>query len=208
VICDPQLTVGMPPRITAGTGMDALSHCLEAYCAPGYHPMADGIALEGMRLVKQALPRVYAQPDDIEARGDMMTAAAMGATAFQKGLGGMHALSHPVGALYDTHHGMTNAVFMPYVLAFNRSAIEERITRLAAYLQLKRADFTGFLDFVLELRAQLGVPHTLQELGVEANRAGEIAKMAEADPSAGGNPVKFDAAAAAKVLDAALAGRV
>lgn len=135
VICDPQLTVGMPPRITAGTGMDALSHCLEAYCAPGYHPMADGIALEGMRLVKNALPRVYTQPDDIEARGDMMTAAAMGATAFQKGLGGMHALSHPVGALYDTHHGMTNAVFMPYVLAFNRSAIEERIARLAAYLQ-------------------------------------------------------------------------
>lgn len=208
VICDPQLTVGMPPRITAGTGMDALSHCLEAYCAPGYHPMADGIALEGMRLVKQALPRAYAQPDDIDARGDMMAAAAMGATAFQKGLGGMHALSHPVGALYDTHHGMTNAVFMPYVLAFNRSAIEERITRLAAYLQLKRADFIGFLDFVLDLRAQLGVPHTLPEFGVDGTRAGEIATMAEADPSAGGNPVKFDAKAAAKVLDAALAGRV
>jgi alcohol dehydrogenase class IV len=208
VICDPQLTVGMPPRITAGTGMDALSHCLEAYCAPGYHPMADGIAVEGMRLVKQALPRAYAQPDDIDARGDMMTAAAMGATAFQKGLGGMHALSHPVGALYDTHHGMTNAVFMPYVLAFNRSAIEERIARLAAYLQLKRTDFTGFLDFVLELRAQLGVPHTLSEFGVDGNRAGEIAAMAEADPSAGGNPVMFDAAAAAKVLDAAMTGRV
>lgn len=208
VICDPQLTIGMPPRITAGTGMDALSHCLEAYCAPGYHPMADGIAVEGMRLVKQALPRAYAQPGDIDARGDMMTAAAMGATAFQKGLGGMHALSHPVGALYDTHHGMTNAVFMPYVLAFNRSAIEERIARLAAYLQLKRTDFTGFLDFVLELRAELGVPHTLPEFGVDGNRAGEIATMAEADPSAGGNPVKFDAAAAAKVLDAALSGRV
>lgn len=208
VICDPQLTVGMPPRITAGTGMDALSHCLEAYCAPGYHPMADGIAVEGMRLVKQALPRAYAQPDDIDARGDMMTAAAMGATAFQKGLGGMHALSHPVGALYDTHHGMTNAVFMPYVLAFNRSAIEERIARLAAYLQLPRTDFTGFLDFVLELRAQLGVPHTLPEFGVDGNRAGEIATMAEADPSAGGNPVKFDAAAATKVFDAALVGRV
>ena len=208
VICDPQLTIGMPPRITAGTGMDALSHCLEAYCAPGYHPMADGIAVEGMRLVKQALPRAYAQPGDIDARGDMMTAAAMGATAFQKGLGGMHALSHPVGALYDTHHGMTNAVFMPYVLAFNRSAIEERIARLAAYLQLKRTDFTGFLDFILELRAELGVPHTLPEFGVDGNRAGEIATMAEADPSAGGNPVKFDAAAAAKVLDAALSGRV
>jgi alcohol dehydrogenase len=208
VICDPELTVGMPPRITVGTGMDALSHCLEAYCAPGFHPMADGIAVEGMRLVKDALPRVHAQPDDIEARGMMMTAAAMGATAFQKGLGGMHALSHPVGALYDTHHGMTNAVFMPYVLTFNRSAIDERIARLAAYLQLPRADFTGFLDFILGLRAQLGVPHTLPEFGVEGNRAGEIAAMAEADPSAGGNPVKFDAAAAGKVFDAALSGRL
>lgn len=208
VICDPALTVGMPAKITVGTGMDALSHCLEAYCAPGYHPMADGIAVEGMRLVKQALPRVYAQPDDLEARGDMMAAAAMGATAFQKGLGGMHALSHPVGALYDTHHGMTNAVFMPYVLAFNRSAIEERIERLAAYLQLPRQDFAGFLDFVLELRASLGVPHALEEFGVNGDRAGEIAVMAEADPSAGGNPVKFDSAAAAKVFDAALTGRV
>ncbi|HEY5971963.1 MAG TPA: iron-containing alcohol dehydrogenase [Pseudoxanthomonas sp.] len=208
VICDPELTVGMPAKITAGTGMDALSHCLEAYCAPGFHPLADGIAVEGMRLVKNALTRVYAQPDDIEARGDMMAAAAMGATAFQKGLGGMHALSHPVGALYDTHHGMTNAVFMPYVLAFNRGAIEERIARLAAYLQLPRAGFTGFLDFILDLRAKLGVPHTLPEFGVDGNRAGEIATMAEADPSAGGNPVKFDAAAAAKVFDAALSGRL
>ena len=208
VICDPALTVGMPAKITVGTGMDALSHCLEAYCAPGHHPMADGIAVEGMRLVKQALPRVHAQPGDIEARGDMMTAAAMGATAFQKGLGGMHALSHPVGALYDTHHGMTNAVFMPYVLAFNRGAIEERIERLAAYLRLARQDFTGFLDFVLELRASLGVPHTLGEFGVSGDRAGEIAVMAEADPSAGGNPVKFDSVAAAKVFDAALSGRL
>ena len=208
VICDPELTVGMPAKITAGTGMDALSHCLEAYCAPGYHPMADGIAVEGMRLVKQALPRVYAQADDIVARGDMMAAAAMGATAFQKGLGGMHALSHPVGALFDTHHGMTNAVFMPYVLAFNRSAIEDRIVRLAAYLQLPRADFTGFLDWVLALRASLGVPHTLPELGVDAGRIDQIAAMAAVDPSAGGNPVQFDASAAAQVLAAACDGRL
>ena len=208
VICDPELTVGMPAKITAGTGMDALSHCLEAYCAPGYHPMADGIAVEGMRLVKQALPRVYAQADDIDARGDMMAAAAMGATAFQKGLGGMHALAHPVGALFDTHHGMTNAVFMPYVLAFNRSAIEERIVRLAAYLQLPRADFVGFLDWILELRASLGVPHTLPELGVDAGRIGEIAAMAAVDPSAGGNPVLFDASAAAQVLASACDGRL
>jgi alcohol dehydrogenase class IV len=138
----------------------------------------------------------------------MMAAAAMGATAFQKGLGGMHALSHPVGALFDTHHGMTNAVFMPYVLAFNRSAIEDRIVRLAAYLQLPRADFNGFIDWILELRASLGVPHTLPELGVDEGRIGQIAAMAAVDPSAGGNPVQFDASAAEQVLVAACNGRL
>jgi alcohol dehydrogenase class IV len=208
VICDPALTVGMPAKITAGTGMDALSHCLEAYCAPGFHPMADGIAVEGMRLVRQALPRAFATPDDIDARGDMMAAAAMGATAFQKGLGGMHALSHPVGALFDTHHGMTNAVFMPYVLMFNRSAIEVRIARLSAYLGLPRADFIGFVDWILELRASLDVPHTLPEFGVDPARIAEIAPMAAADPSAGGNPLPFDAAAAANVFEAACVGRL
>ncbi|MFZ5638361.1 MAG: iron-containing alcohol dehydrogenase [Pseudomonadota bacterium] len=208
VICDPALTVGMPAKITAGTGMDALSHCLEAYCAPGFHPMADGIAVEGIRLVRGALPRAYATPDDLDARGDMMAAAAMGATAFQKGLGGMHALSHPVGALFDTHHGMTNAMFMPYVLVFNRSAIEDRIARLAAYLGLPRADFHGFLDWILELRAALGVPHTAGELGVDPARAADIATMAAADPSAGGNPLTFDADAAARVFAAACEGRL
>jgi len=208
VICDPALTVGMPPKITAGTGMDALSHCLEAYCAPGFHPMADGIAVEGMRLVARALPRVYADPNDLDARGEMMAAAAMGATAFQKGLGGMHALSHPVGAMFDTHHGMTNAVFMPYVLSFNRSAIEERIARLAAYLGLPRADFSGFLDWILELRATLGVPNTLPALGVDPARASEIAPLAAADPSAGGNPLPFDAAAAERVYMSACEGRL
>ncbi|PKM40252.1 MAG: alcohol dehydrogenase, partial [Gammaproteobacteria bacterium HGW-Gammaproteobacteria-1] len=152
VICDPELTVGMPAKITAGTGMDAFSHCLEAYCAPGFHPMADGIAVEGIRLIARALPRVMREPTDIDARGQMMAAAAMGATAFQKGLGGMHALAHPIGALYDTHHGMTNATLMPYVLAFNRSAIDQRITRLAAYLGLPLPDFDSFLQFVLQLR--------------------------------------------------------
>ncbi|TXH77215.1 MAG: iron-containing alcohol dehydrogenase [Lysobacteraceae bacterium] len=208
VICDPALTVGMPAKITVGTGMDALSHCLEAYCAPGFHPMADGIAVEGMRLVARALPRVCAHPDDLDARGEMMAAAAMGATAFQKGLGGMHALSHPVGALFDTHHGMTNAVFMPYVLAFNRSEIAQRIARLSAYIGLQRADFAGFLDWILELRATLGVPHTLPELGVDPSRAAEIAPMAAADPSAGGNPLPFDARAAAQVFEAACEGRL
>ncbi|MCY1298236.1 1,3-propanediol dehydrogenase [compost metagenome] len=196
----------MPAKITAGTGMDAFAHCLEAYCAPGFHPLADGIAVEGMRLVAGALQRAVQTPDDLDARADMLAAAAMGATAFQKGLGGMHALSHPVGALYDTHHGMTNAVFMPYVLQHNRSAIEERITRLAAYLQLPKADFTGFLDFVLALRAAIGVPHTLVELGVDDAQAGLIAQMAVVDPSAGGNPLPLDEAATRAIFDAAYQG--
>lgn len=206
VICDPALTVGMPAKITAGTGMDAFSHCLEAYCAPGYHPMADGIAVEGMRLIAGALPRAARTPDDLDARADMMAAAAMGATAFQKGLGGMHALSHPVGALYDTHHGMTNAVFMPYVLQFNRTAIEERITRLAAYLGLAKPGFDGFLDFVLALRAGVGVPHTLPELGVDDRQAELIAEMALVDPSAGGNPRPLDKDGVRAIFEAASRG--
>ena len=136
-ICDPELTVGMPPMITAGTGMDALAHCLEAYCGPFYHPLADGIAVEGMRLVKENLLRAYRTGSDLEARTHMMSAAAMGATAFQKALGAIHSLSHPVGSLYDTHHGLTNAVFMPYVLVFNRGAISGKIERLSAYLGLE-----------------------------------------------------------------------
>src|SRR3546814_911444 len=207
VICDPELTLSMPAKSTAGTGMDAFSHCLEAYCAPGFHPMADGIAVEGMRLIATALPRVMREPNDIEARGLMMAAAAMGATAFQKGLGGMHALAHPIGALYDSHHGMTNATLMPYVLAFNRSAIEERVTRLAAYLGLPMADdFDSFLQFVLHLRREVGVPHTLPDLGVDDRHAALIAKMAVEDPSAVGNPVPLTEAAAAAIFKAASAG--
>jgi len=208
VIDDPELTVGLPAHVTAATGMDALSHCLEAYCAPGFHPLADGVAVEGVRLIATALPRVMQDPSDLDARAEMMAAAAMGATAFQKGLGGMHALAHPIGALFDSHHGMTNATLMPYVLAFNRHAIEERIARLAAYLGLPQASFDGFQAFVLNLRQQVGVPHTLGELGVDAHRSDEIAAMAIQDPSAGGNPVQFDLTAAQSVLAAAFAGRI
>ncbi|UVE18449.1 iron-containing alcohol dehydrogenase [Pseudomonas sp. LS44] len=208
VISDPALSVGMPAKITAGTGMDALSHCLEAYCAPGFHPLADGIAVEGMRLIAGALKRAVFTPEDLDARADMLAAAAMGATAFQKGLGGMHALSHPVGALYDTHHGMTNATFMPYVLQFNRTAIDERITRLAAYLGLPKPSFTSFLDFVLELRAAIGVPHSLAELGVDDEHAALIAQMAVVDPSAGGNPLPLSETDTAGIFAAALAGRL
>ena len=208
VICDSELSVGMPPKITAGTGMDALSHCLEAYCAPGFHPLADGVAVEGMRLIASALPRVMAAPTDLQARADMLAAAAMGATAFQKGLGGMHALSHPVGALFDTHHGMTNATFMPYVLAYNRSAIDARLTRLSAYLGLPEPGFDSFQHFVLNLRSRVGVPHTLAELGVDESRSEEIIAMAVLDPSAGGNPLPFTAEAARNILGKAFTGDV
>ena len=211
VIADPELTVGMPPFITAGTGMDALAHCLEAYSAPGYHPMADGIAVEGIRLVFENLPKAFADGRDLTARAHMMSAAAMGATAFQKGLGAIHSLSHPVGALYDTHHGMTNAVFMPYVLAFNRAAIEERIERLAAYCGIA-GGFDGFAEAVAALRRELKVPHTLPELiqGLEMDgaRRSLIADMAVVDPTAGGNPVELTKEAALAILDSAIEGRL
>jgi alcohol dehydrogenase class IV len=187
-ICDPELTVGMPRFITAGTGMDAFAHCLEAYSSPFYHPMSQGIALEGMRLVLENLPKVYSNPQDMEARAQMMSAAAMGAVAFQKGLGAIHSLSHPVGAVYGTHHGTTNAVVMPMVLEFNRAAIEDRIVRAAAYLGID-GGFSGFHAMVMDLRAQLNIPENLSAMGVEFTRLDELTEMALEDPSCGGNPV-------------------
>jgi alcohol dehydrogenase class IV len=189
-ICDPELTVGMPKFITAGTGMDALAHCLEAYCSPFYHPMSQGIALEGMRLVFENLPLAYAEPGNLEARAHMMSAAAMGAVAFQKGLGAIHSLSHPVGAVYNTHHGTTNAVVMPMVLDFNRPAIEERVGRAAAYLGIA-GGFDGFRAAVMALRAELAIPESLGAMGVEAARLDELTEMALEDPSCGGNPVEM-----------------
>jgi alcohol dehydrogenase class IV len=206
-ICDPELTVGMPPAITAGTGMDALAHCLEAYCGPFYHPLADGIAVEGMRLVKENLARAYKQRGDLEARAHMMSAAAMGATAFQKALGAIHALSHPIGALYDTHHGLTNAVFMPYVLAFNRPAIEAKVARLAAYLGLE-PKFDAFLAWVLALREEIGIPHTLAGLKVDDRQFDLMSRMAVKDPTAGGNPIPLDAAICRRLYENALVGKV
>ena len=205
VICDPELTVGMPPVITVGTGMDALAHCLEAYCAAGYHPMAEGIAVEGIRLVFTYLPRAMADGTDIEARANMMSAALMGATAFQKGLGVVHSLSHPVGALYNTHHGMTNGVFMPYVLAFNRPAVEEKVDRLAAWLGID-GGFDGFQAALLDLRKRTGVPHTVRELGLDNFLDDKIAMMALDDPSTGGNPVSFDISASLLLFNAAYKG--
>ena len=188
VIADAELTVALPPPLTAATGMDALAHNLEAYCSPSYHPLAEGIALEGMRLIKEWLPLAYRDGRNLAARGHMMSAASMGAAAFQKGLGAIHAMSHPIGALYDTHHGLTNAVVMPYVLARNRAAIAEKMARTARYLALEGGSFEAMLAWVVALRRELKIPHTLAELGVEEKRIPELARMAAEDPNNGGNP--------------------
>jgi len=192
VISDPELTLGLPKQVTVGTGMDALAHCLEAYCSPHYHPMSQGIALEGMRLVREWLPVAYTDPRALDARSHMMAAAAMGAVAFQKGLGAMHALAHPIGAIFDTPHGMTNAILMPYVLDMNRPKIEARITAAADYLGIE-GGFDGFMDFIHLLRAGLSVPHRLSALGVTADRMEDIIAGALADPSAAGNPIPLTA---------------
>ncbi len=191
VICDPELTVGMPKAITAGTGLDAFAHCVEAFSSPHYHPMSQGIALEGMRLVKEYLPRAYADGTDLEARAHMMSAAAMGSTAFQKGLGAIHALSHPIGAVYDTHHGTTNAICMPPVLALNAPAIRERFDQAAAYLGID-GGFDGFCTFVQDFNDSFGIPRTLSELGATTDRLDALVEMALNDPSCGGNPVPLD----------------
>ncbi len=190
VICDPELTVGMPQPITAGTGLDAFAHCVEAFSSPHYHPMSQGIALEGMRLVKDYLPRAYADGNDLEARAHMMSAAFMGATAFQKGLGAIHAMSHPVGAVFHTHHGTTNAVCMPAVLRFNAPMIAEKFDKAAAYLGIE-GGFAGFQAFVDGFNDGLGIPKGLSALGVTEEAVPGLVEGAIIDPSCGGNPVEL-----------------
>jgi len=192
VILDPVLTVGLPPKITAATGMDALAHNLEAYCAPGYHPMADGIALEGIRIINEWLLEAVNNGSNIEARLNMLTAASMGSTAFQKGLGAIHSLSHPVNALNNIHHGLSNAIFMPYVLTFNKNVIEKKIIKICDYLELHDRSFEGFINWVLDLRKKLDMPHKLSEVIDEKDfDLDRLSKMALADPSTGGNPKKL-----------------
>ena len=206
VILDPELTVGLPAGITAATGMDALSHNLEAYCSPFYHPMAEGIAIEGIRLVKEFLPRAVKDGSDIEARMQMLVCSSMGATAFQKGLGAMHALAHPLGALYDAHHGMLNAILMPYVLLANQAEIETKIERLTQYMQLDTIGFDGFMDWVLGLRRSLNIPHSLDALGIDTAQAELVGKMAVVDPSSGGNPISFSASEYQEIFEKAVNG--
>ncbi len=208
VILDPELTCGLPPHLTAATGLDAFVHCFEAYCAPGYHPMADGIALQGMHLISKALPIAYAHGGDIIARGDMLVAGSMGATAFQKGLGGVHALAHGIGALFDTHHGLTNAVLLPYVMIANKLAIEGRLRRVAEALQLSELSFQGVLDWVLASRRALGIPHTLSEIGVSADRLHDIGALAKADPCDATNPVTLTLEEYVQIAQHALEGNL
>ena len=191
VILDPNLTKDLPPRITAATGMDALAHNLEAFCAPGFHPMADGIALEGMRLIKNSLIEVYKNGTNIEARSEMLAASSMGSTAFQKGLGAIHSLSHPINAQFDVHHGLSNAIFMPYVLTFNKSVIENRIKSICNYLNLN-STFESFLEWILNLRKELNIPHKLSDV-MDCNEIDleKLSLMAFEDPSTGGNPKKI-----------------
>ncbi len=208
VLLDPELTVGLPASITAATGMDALSHNLEALCSPFYHPMAEGIAVEGIRLVQEFLPRAVADGTDIEARTQMLVCSSMGATAFQKGLGGMHALAHPLGALYDAHHGTLNAILMPYVLKANQIEIEQRIDRLTHYMGLDETGFSGFMSWVLQLRDKVGIPHTLTELGIDTAQSETVGKMAVEDPSAGGNPISFSAEQYQQIFEDAVNGEL
>ena len=208
VILDPELCVGLPRAVTAATGIDAFVHCFEAFCAPGFHPLADGIALEGMRLIHRYLPRACADGKDIEARAYMLAAASMGATAFQKGLGGVHAIAHPVGSWFNTHHGLTNAVILPYVMTFNRHAIADKAEIIGRVLDLPARGFDGFLDWVLEMRRELGIPHSLTEIGVNADNAAVIGREAAIDPSAGGNPIPISAAQLEHIFRAAVAGRI
>jgi alcohol dehydrogenase class IV len=208
VIADPALTLGLPPHVTAAVGMDALSHNLEAYCSPFYHPLAEGIAVEGMRLIKEWLPVAVKDGANLEARSHMMIASSMGATAFQKGLGAMHSLSHPCSAHFNTHHGLTNAVVMPYVLAWNRTAIADKLARLAAYLGLPQHSFDGVMRWIMDLRREIGIPGTLADLKVKADRIDSLAQQAFDDPSTGGNPLPMTPAGFAQLYRNCIEGRL
>ena len=208
VIADPELTLGLPAKLTAATGIDAFVHSFEAFCAPGFHPMADGIAVEGMRLVWRWLEVAYNEPTNIEARSQMLVASSMGATAFQKGLGAVHALAHPLGALYDAHHGLLNAILLPYVIQANIALIEDKIQYLCRCFGINECSYNAFLDALLQWRKSLGIPNSLKDIGINADQSARVAKMAVADPSAGGNPISFSESDYERIFKAAVEGRI
>ncbi len=206
VVLDPLLTLGLPPKLTAATGMDALAHNLEALCVDSYHPMADGIAMEGLRLIKNNLPLAVKNGNNVAARENMLVAASMGATAFQKGLGAVHSLSHPIGAHYDAHHGLLNAIFMPYILQFNRKHIEKKMTRLASYLNLPNPSFESVLSWLLALRDELEIPHTLTDLNIQSEDISLLAEEALKDPSTPSNPRQLNQAHLEKLIIQSMRG--
>lgn len=207
-ILDPEITVGLPDWMTAATGLDAFTHCFEAWCAPGFHPMADGIALQGMTLVAGALPRAYADGQDIEARTHMLVAASMGSAAFQKGLGAVHAVSHPVGVFHHTHHGLANAIVLPYVMRHNQIAIADHMEPVARALGLKDGSFESVFNWVLDFRKQLGIPHTFADLDVGTEYAQDIGRLGEIDPSAVTNPIPVSAADLSRIFENSVLGRL
>lgn len=206
VLADPELSVGLPKHITAATGIDAFVHNFEAYCAPSYHPMADGIALQAMQAIKSFLPLAYSEPKHQQARSEMLAAAMMGATAFQKGLGAIHALAHPLGGFYRLHHGLLNAVLLPYIVIRNKPAIETKLVHLSSILQLEYTHFDAFLNWILEFRRNLGIPHTLAEIGVPKSALDDIAEPAFQDPSNTSNPIKLNIADYQKLIEHAYFG--
>lgn len=206
VIADPELTIGLPPHITAWTGVDAMVHAIEAYCAPGYHPMADGIAIEAIRLIAQYLPKAFKDGTDIEARGQMLVAASMGATAFQKGLGSVHSVAHQLGAIYNKQHGLLNAIILPYALKQNKEVIEDRMVYLSTVLGLENKGTDAIIDYLLELRNELGIPHTLKEIDIDVARAVEIGEKAFRDPSTPSNAKPVDASDLENLFRAAVSG--
>lgn len=206
VLSDPELSCGLPAKVTAWTGMDALVHAMEAYCAPGFHPMADGIAIEAIRMITRYLPAAVANGNDLEARGQMLVAASMGATAFQKGLGSVHSVAHQLGALYDTHHGLANAIILPYALQQNATAIESRMAHLCLVLGIENPGSAAMINYILALRSSLGIPHSLSEIGIGNERAAEIGRMAFLDPSTASNAMPVSAEDLEKLFRAAHSG--
>jgi alcohol dehydrogenase class IV len=206
VVMDPQLTVGLSPQLTAATGMDALTHALEAFCAPSFHPMAEGLALQALSMIKTHLPRAHADGSDLDAREHMMVASGMACVALQKGLGGVHALAHALGALYDAHHGLLNAILLPYVLKFNLAALTDKMPRLAQVLDLPLHTPGAVLDWVLECRRQVAIPQTLAAIGIDDARRSQVAALANRDPCAAGNPITLDTGILANIFDRALSG--
>ena len=191
-LLDPEITVGLPSALTAWTGVDAMVHAIEAYCVPDYHPMCDGIALEALELIGRWLPTAVATPGSMVARGGMQIGACLAGVSFLKGLGLVHAISHMVGAEYDTHHGLTNAVALPAVLRYNAPAIEDKLPAMSRALGLQQTDFETFHTAICELLDQLAIPVTLAELGVPVEAAGRLAEKAHQDAAAGTNPRPAD----------------